>query len=69
MRQWIQIIEAAGQTIGLPTFDDVVTPEMRAAFTQTFNRSHHGPEAYMTADSLETWIGDRLDTDLGVVIQ
>jgi hypothetical protein len=44
----------------LPRFEDVVTPAMRAALDHEFDRSVHGPEGYMTSDSREQWIRDRM---------
>jgi hypothetical protein len=54
MRYRELITEAA-----LPRFEDVVTPEMRAALDDEFDRNVHGREGYMTADSMQEWIRDR----------
>jgi hypothetical protein len=47
----------------LPRFEDVVTPEMRVALDNEFERDVHGPEGYMSADSIEQWTRDRSEVD------
>lgn len=44
----------------LPRFEDVVTPAMRTAFADVFDRTTHGREAYMSVDSVEQWLQDRM---------
>lgn len=58
MRYFDIMISEVQRPTALPSFDEVVTPKMRAAFTQEFKRSYHGKEAFMTATGLDSWIID-----------